>query len=191
MNAPAQVNPEEAFERYATRPSPDTLHLTRLLPGPIERVWAYLTDSEKRGRWLATGEMDLRVGGRVEHVWDNSRLTGHDDPPPPKYAEQATRTVSMTGCVTECEPPYRLAYTWGEDAESSLVRFELSRRGNDVLLVLTHRRIARQDHLIGAAAGWHAHLDILADRLAGRRPASFWPTHTRLEAEYEERLPES
>lgn len=192
MNAPAQLNPaDDALQGYLTRPAPDTLRLERLLPGPAERVWAYLTDSEKRGQWLATGEMDLRVGGRVEHVWDNSRLTGHDDPPPPKYAEQATQTVSMTGRITECEPPHRLAYTWGEGEEYSLVRFELSRRGDEVLLVLTHSRIDKRDHLIGAAAGWHAHIDILADRLAGRPPASFWPTHTRLEAEYEERLPET
>ena len=191
MNAPAQVKPAgDAPGNYAMHPAPDTLRLERLLPGPIERVWAYLTDSGKRGQWLATGEMDLRAGGRVEHVWDNCKLTGHDDPPPPKYAEQAKQTVSMTGRVTECQPPHRLAYTWGEDGESSLVRFELSRRGDDVLLVLTHSRIAEHDHLVGAAAGWHAHLDILADRLAGRPPASFWPTHTRLEAEYEERFPE-
>ena len=38
----------------------------RLLPGPIERVWAYLTEPEKRGTWLAAGPMELRVGGRVE-----------------------------------------------------------------------------------------------------------------------------
>ena len=35
----------------------------RLLPGPVERVWSYLTESEKRGQWLASGVFDLRVGG--------------------------------------------------------------------------------------------------------------------------------
>ena len=29
----------------------------RLLPGPIERVWAYLTESDKRSLWLASGAM--------------------------------------------------------------------------------------------------------------------------------------
>jgi uncharacterized protein YndB with AHSA1/START domain len=38
----------------------------RLLPGPIEHVWAYLTQSDKRGTWLAAGPMDARVGGRVD-----------------------------------------------------------------------------------------------------------------------------
>jgi hypothetical protein len=42
-----------------------TVRLERVLPGPIERVWAYLTDSKKRGRWFASGPMDLRLGGEV------------------------------------------------------------------------------------------------------------------------------
>jgi hypothetical protein len=39
------------------------------------------------------------------------------------------------------------------------------------------------------AAGWHAHLDILIDRLNDRPPESFWPLHTRLEAAYEALMP--
>ena len=38
-----------------------TIWMKRLLPGPIERVWDYLTDSTKRGKWFASGKMDLRV----------------------------------------------------------------------------------------------------------------------------------
>ncbi len=43
---------------------------------------------------------------------------------------------------------------------------------------------------MNAAGGWHAHLDILVARLEDRAPDSFWPTHTRLEAEYERRIHE-
>jgi hypothetical protein len=43
--------------------------------------------------------------------------------------------------------------------------------------------------MIGVAAGWHAHIGIPVDRLNGRAPQSFWPTHTRLEADYAERIP--
>jgi uncharacterized protein YndB with AHSA1/START domain len=42
---------------------PSTVRIERLLPGPVERVWAYLTESTKRATWLAAGEFDLRVGG--------------------------------------------------------------------------------------------------------------------------------
>ena len=47
--------------------TPDTLTIARLLPGPIERVWAYLTESDLRRKWLAAGEMDLTLG-----AWSSS-----------------------------------------------------------------------------------------------------------------------
>ena len=53
---------------------PGTVKLQRLLPGPIERVWAYITESDKRAKWLARGEFDLRVGGKIRLEFDNSKL---------------------------------------------------------------------------------------------------------------------
>ena len=44
----------------ATLIKPSTIRFERLLPGPVERVWAYLTESKKRATWLAAGEFDLR-----------------------------------------------------------------------------------------------------------------------------------
>ena len=41
-----------------------TVRFERLLPGPIERVWAYLTESEKRRKWLASGDT-IRESGRI------------------------------------------------------------------------------------------------------------------------------
>ena len=35
-----------------------TLHLDRLLPGPIDRVWSFLVDGELRARWLAGGPIE-------------------------------------------------------------------------------------------------------------------------------------
>lgn len=66
--------------------------------------------------------------------------------------------------------------------------FELSPRGRDVVLTLTHRRIER-DEVPSVAGGWHTHLGILVDRLNGRTPAPFWATHARLKAEYARRMP--
>jgi uncharacterized protein YndB with AHSA1/START domain len=166
-----------------------TVRFERLLPGPIERVWSYLTESEKRQTWLAAGEMELRVGGRVEHVFDNARLSVEGDGPPPKYAEH-TGESRMRGTITAYDPPRLLAYTWNEAGDDeSEVTFELTPRGSKVLLALTHRRLGDRDAVVSVSGGWHAHLGILAERLAGQEPASFWSTHTRLEAEYEERIP--
>ena len=49
--------------------APGTLTIRRLLPGPIERVWAYLTDGELRRKWLAAGQMELMAGAPFELVW--------------------------------------------------------------------------------------------------------------------------
>lgn len=168
-----------------------TVRFERLLPGPIDRVWSYLTDSQKRGTWLAAGEMELEVGGKVVHVFRNSDLTENDDPAPEKYAKY--ENARMEGEVTACEPPRLLSYTWPEESgEPSEVTFELEEsQGDKVRLVLTHRRLATRGGVVGVSGGWHAHLAVLAARLEGREPEGFWRTHTRLEAEYEERIPAS
>lgn len=188
----AQARPRERGTQspaaYGVATAADTVRIERLLPGPIERVWSHLTESDKRGRWLAAGAIELRVGGRVEHVFRNNALTENDDPPPPKYADVADE-FRMEGRVTACEPPTRLSYTWSESTGSdSEVTFELRPQGDGVLLVLTHRRLANREELLSVAAGWHTHLDILDDRLRGRTPPGFWATHMRLESEYEKRL---
>ena len=49
---------------YGVRTAPDTVRIERLLPGPIERVWQYLTDPQLRAQWFAGGELEPRTGGR-------------------------------------------------------------------------------------------------------------------------------
>jgi len=52
------------LDAYGVLTEPATLKIQRLLPGaPIERVWAYLTEGELRRKWLAAGEMEMKVGG--------------------------------------------------------------------------------------------------------------------------------
>ncbi|QRM56990.1 SRPBCC family protein [Sinorhizobium sp. BG8] len=167
----------------------DTLRIERLLPGPIERIWAYVTEPDKRRQWMAAGAIELFDGGAVEHIADNSKLTAKWDRPPPKYARHAGKTRSR-GRVTACDPPFVIAYTWNEETETpSEVRFELAPEGDRVRLTLTHSRIASRDTMLSFAAGWHTHLDILRDALEGRAYEVFWPKHTRLEAEYGRRIP--
>jgi uncharacterized protein YndB with AHSA1/START domain len=169
---------------HAIQTTPTTVRIERLLPGPLERVWAFLTEPDKRGLWLARGGMALQVGGEVELVFNNSALTGNDGEPPPKYARHACES-SLHCLITACEPPRLLAYTWGENSE---VRFELEPRGDEVHLRVTHSRLSDRDARLSVASGWHTHLDMLVERLNGRTPPGFWPTHTRLEAEYQQRI---
>jgi uncharacterized protein YndB with AHSA1/START domain len=94
--------------------------------------------------------------------------------------------------VTRCEPPRVLGFTWGTDpARLSEVIIELSERGKEVILVLTHERLPGRSDLLGVAGGWHTHLDILVEHLNGRRAPGFWTTMEALSATYDKRLVEA
>ena len=43
------------LDAHGVLTEPATVEIRRLLPGPVERVWAYLTESELRRQWLAAG----------------------------------------------------------------------------------------------------------------------------------------
>jgi len=176
------------MSRYGERIDETTVRFVRLLPGPIERVWEYLTDSEKRAKWLCGGETELRVGGNVEMHFHNASLSTRPDIDPPDKYSDLPETMSFGGTVTQCDPPRLLTFTWDFEDEHSEVSYELDQAGDRVRLVLTHRKLASRDEIISASGGWHTHLDILEDVLSGREPKAFWKTHTPLEAEYERRF---
>jgi uncharacterized protein YndB with AHSA1/START domain len=164
-----------------------TVRLERVLPGPIERVWAYLTESEKRGKWFASGPMELRAGGRLEFHFHNSDLSPYDEPTPERYKE--CEGMTSNGRVTRCEPPHLLSFSWGEEpGDESEVTFELADRDGEVLMVLTHRRLRNREEMVSVASGWHVHVGILIDHLNGQEPKPFWSTHEKLETEYDERF---
>jgi uncharacterized protein YndB with AHSA1/START domain len=177
---------EAIDSRYAVVTGPGTLRMERLLPGPIERVWSFLTESEKRGKWLASGPMDLRIGGGVTLVFDHDTLTPHDEPRPQEYGEGCEKGSTHTGHVRECDPPRLLTFTWDESSGfSSVVTFELSEQGDNVLMVLTHRQLGdNPEVLTSVSAGWHTHTGILISVLKGETPAPFWSTHLRLQGAY-------
>jgi uncharacterized protein YndB with AHSA1/START domain len=167
---------------------PGTVRFERLLPGPIERVWTYLTDSEKRGTWLAGGMMELWVGGTIELNFHHANLAAAPGPIPEKYKTLEGGSTTR-GRITRIEPPTLLSYTWvDKPGEESEVTFELESRDAQVMLTLTHRRLNGRDELIGVSGGWHTHLEILGDLLRGKEPPAFWPLHMAMETEYERRL---
>lgn len=169
---------------YGTVTGPQTVRLERLLPGPLERVWAYLTEPEKRAKWLAGGAMEVKTGGSVSLEFHHADLTPHNEAVPEKYKSMECGH-SVPGVVTACDPPRLLAYTWGEGGnDPSEVTFELSESGDRVLLVITHRRLGNRKTMVSVASGWHIHVDILEAVLTGTVPPRFWDGHAALEAEY-------
>lgn len=165
---------------------PGELRLLRVLPGPIERVWQYVSDPEKRARWFAAGILEQKQGGRVELLMRQAAFAP-EETPPEKYQHMHKTGVIIAGRVIRCEPPHLLIFTFGSD--DSEVTFELKTQGSQVLLVLTHRAKGGDLPDLGNfAAGWHTHISLLVAEVEGTRRPPYWPTHNRLSLEYQKML---
>lgn len=161
---------------------PATLKIERVLPGPIERVWDYLTRSDLRRQWLASGDMATKAGTEFELTWRNDELT---DPPgkrPDGFGDQHSAVCELL----EYDPPHILSYTFGKHGE---VTFTLTPQGDEVLLTLIHRRMPDPGIMFMVGPGWHAHLDILVAKMHGLKAEPFWDSWVKLKAEYAKRLP--
>jgi uncharacterized protein YndB with AHSA1/START domain len=178
MNALAPLN------TYGELIEPTTLKIERLLPGPVERIWSYLTESELRSRWMAAGEMEMKVGAEFEFIWRNDTLSKTPAPDRPAGFSEEMRMKSR---ITELDPPRKISFTWQGSGD---VTVTLTPKGQDVMLTVVHRRLPDRDTLVMVAAGWHEHLEFLA-AVTGNKPvpASFWDGWIRLRNEYDQRLP--
>jgi uncharacterized protein YndB with AHSA1/START domain len=169
-------------ESYGKLIGPDTLQIQRLLPGSIERVWAYLIESDLRRQWLAAGDMDAKQGASFELIWRNDDLAGSKGDRPGDMSEEHR----MQSQVVAADPPRKLVIAWNNTGN---VTFELEEQGDQVLLTLTHAGFQTRSALIGHSAGWHAHLEVLEALAAGLEPAPFWSRWQDLRGEYGDRLP--
>jgi uncharacterized protein YndB with AHSA1/START domain len=154
---------------HGTLVSRDTVRFERLLPGPIDRVWSYLTDSKRLPRWFSAGSVAPTVGGEVRF------------------------DMGMNGRVTIYDPPHLLEYTWNEPERErgvvldALVRWELTTEDEQVRLVLVHSRIPNFA-LPQFGAGWHALLDALDAQLRDRDAQPVRAVFAALEPTYEARF---
>ena len=153
---------------FATINEQNTVMLVRDLPGPIERVWAFLTEPKFLSRWFSDGVVANHVGGEVRFE------------------------MGADGRITVYEPPKVLEYTWNERERSrgpvidTLVRWELAQSDQRVRLILTHTRLSERDTMTHSA-GWHAFLDCLDATLDGREPPQLMERFEELFSEYEKR----
>ena len=171
------------IDTYGVQVAPDTIQIRRMLPGPIERVWAYLTDSDLRRQWLAAGDMTLEAGAPFELTWHNDQLGVPAGDRPAELAE----THSMPSRVVSVDPPHKLVIAWRDTGDVTL---ELEPVDGEVLLTVTHARFPSRTSLVKHSAGWHAHLDALQASISkAGLGESFWERWRRLNDEYERRVP--
>jgi uncharacterized protein YndB with AHSA1/START domain len=173
---------DASADEFGRVTEPGTFRIERLLPGPIERLWAYVTDPEKRRKWFGDGPVELRIGGKVGLQFRFDELSAEKTPP------DKTKECDVNGRVTRCEPPRLLSYTWGEQNEASEVTFELFAHGQQVLLVITHRKLGDRGTMVSVASGWHTHLGLLIDHFDYLPARPFWSTKMRTAVEYERRF---
>ena len=171
-----------AEESYGKVIAPRTVEMQRLLPGPIERVWDYLTKRDLRRQWLASGDMEMKVGAACELVWHHDQTTT----PPGQRPEDMKSESHLPSRITVCEPPHKLGFMFWSDSE---VIFELKPAGNRVLLTLTHNKLPSRGMMVGVSTGWHSHLDVLEARLSGKKAENFWDHWRVYKQAYEQRIP--
>ena len=163
-----------------------SMKFVRLMPAPIEEVWSWIVEGEKRARWLGGGGDMTHAGQTVRFDFRHENLTPHDETIPEKYKEMENG-VSYDVEVTSCEAPRRLVMVWPGDGETVEIDIRLSEESGKTRLELIQRGDKSADHFLGALGGWHAHLDIMAAKLAGETPEPFWTTHEMLVGQYKER----
>ncbi len=167
--------------------APARLEVVRTLPGTIERVWDFLTQSDLRAKWLCAGDVEPWVGGKITFAFDHRRLS--DQPAPDKYKDQ--EVVTFEGKVLIYDRPHTLAFSWPEqDGAGTKVTMTLEAVDGGVRLHLIHENLTKPEHRDGAAAGWHVHLDLLDDVLGGRPVRDFWAHYMPMEDAYRKRFKE-
>lgn len=143
------------YGSYATIEDTPTLTFERRLSHPVERVWRAITESDELQHWFPSkvGVDELLPGAEMTFEFEDMPL----DAP-----------SSMSGRVTDVDPPRLFAFTWGPPGHEDHLRFELEPAddGAGCTLSLTVALAAR-DKAARDSAGWHVCLDRLERFVAG------------------------
>jgi uncharacterized protein YndB with AHSA1/START domain len=129
----------------------DVLRFGRYLAHPIERVWAALTEPGELVGWWGEAEVDLIEGGRFTMRWLNTDEHGDG--------------VVMHATITRLEPPNLLEM---RGDLHGVLRWELHPGGNGTVLTFSSTLDLPEEYRTVVLAGWHYHLDALAEALDGR-----------------------
>jgi uncharacterized protein YndB with AHSA1/START domain len=141
-----------------------TLRFERRLDHPPAKVWGAITDPEELAHWFPSQvQGEIRPGGELSFHFEHMPL---DEP------------ITMTGRVTEFDPPRLFAFYWGEDH----LRFELEPADGESCLLRFTVVLDAEDKAARDAAGWHQCLDGLERQLSGAgaerpMPADAWREH--------------
>ncbi|MCG1020975.1 SRPBCC family protein [Sutcliffiella horikoshii] len=129
----------ESNGRYA-------LKFERFFPHPQEQVFCVITNPSSFSQWypFATGEMDLKLGGKIA------------------FNDGEGTTYEAT--VTELEKPYLFGFREVDD----LINISLHEEEKGCRMIFTHTFIDGA-WAVNTAAGWHRCLDVLYQIVNGHQ----------------------
>jgi uncharacterized protein YndB with AHSA1/START domain len=132
------------------------IRIVRLIPRPVEKVWAALTIPERLEAWLGErADLDLRVGGRYLVWFPGSANDG------------------VLGTITDYDPPHLLAYNWNSGSGDLNIRWALAAEGEGCRLTFSSvcRRMTEPGvnawWVLGGFAGWRGFMDDLSASITG------------------------
>jgi uncharacterized protein YndB with AHSA1/START domain len=140
------------------------LRYERQLRHPVEKVWEALTDPARVEEWWARADIELAEGGRARFEWLNGDAVAE-------------------GRITRLEPPTSIEFD--TDIHGRLL-WELAPEDDGTRLTLTVTAELPDEYLASVRAGWHVHIDFLADALDGRPvdwpnwPKARWEKHNEV-----------
>jgi uncharacterized protein YndB with AHSA1/START domain len=169
---------EMVTETAATRgrivPSKDRneICIERVFPCAPGQIWESLTKPGRLAEWLAPGKIELRIGGAVKLDFADSGIV-------------------IDSTVTALQIPFVLEYSWSSPGQPQRpLRFESSIAPGGTRLVLT-LSIPNAEDAPRTAAGFEAHLEMLAAALEGV-PVKFpFALFKELRSAYQAALPET
>jgi uncharacterized protein YndB with AHSA1/START domain len=139
-----------AYETIENRPA---LSFERRLSHPVDVVWRAITESDELEHWFPSRvEVDsLAPGAEMTFRFEEMPLEGEP--------------TTITGRVTEFDPPKRFGFFWGDDH----LRFELEpvAGSEDACVLRLTVLLDSRDKAARDGAGWHVCLDRLERLLAG------------------------
>lgn len=176
------------MENEDVSPTKGRLEFRRILKGSVETVWRFLVEDDLRGKWLCYGKVEPFEGGKIEFKFDPENF---DHPKPPNISAEKYKT-QFAGRVIIYSPPEKLMFSWPEanGLSETHVTITLKAAPEGTSLLLVHEKLKSEDHLIGASAGWHAHLEQLECHLSRQLSPNFWKRHEALDLDYRKKLEE-
>jgi uncharacterized protein YndB with AHSA1/START domain len=124
------------------------IRITRSFPHSVDRVWKALAESDQLAEWLAPGSIEPFDGGQAKLNFPDSGIV-------------------IDSTVSEFDPPRVLAYSWSGPGEPNRpLRFEPAANDDGTVLTMILQLPAGED-AARAAAGFEAHLEMLAAALEG------------------------